>query len=85
MVEIAAINLAPGGPLAGYASSSGNGADNLSAGPYEKAPDPDNNIDSDDNGTLNGNPCPGAVFSDTLDLNENEPIAPNDTAGLDDK
>ncbi|MBK8780099.1 MAG: hypothetical protein IPO25_22855 [Saprospiraceae bacterium] len=29
LVEIAAINLAPGGPLAGYASSSGNGADNL--------------------------------------------------------
>ncbi|MBK8780103.1 MAG: hypothetical protein IPO25_22875 [Saprospiraceae bacterium] len=33
LVEIAAINLAPGGPLAGYASSSGNGADNLECRP----------------------------------------------------
>ncbi|MBK6480898.1 MAG: hypothetical protein IPF93_22220 [Saprospiraceae bacterium] len=32
---------------------------------YEAAPDPDNDIDSDDNGTLNGNLMfPGAVFSD---------------------
>ncbi|MBK6391644.1 MAG: DUF11 domain-containing protein [Saprospiraceae bacterium] len=85
LVEIAAINFAPGGPLEGYASSSGNGADDLTSGAYEAAPDPDNDIDSDDNGTLNGNLMfPGAVFSDTLDLFGGEPIAPNDTAGLDD-
>ncbi|MBK6815811.1 MAG: DUF11 domain-containing protein [Saprospiraceae bacterium] len=84
LVEIAAINFAPGGPLEGYASSSGNGADNLSAGPYEAAPDPDNDIDSDDNGTKNVINFPGSVISDTLDLFGNEPIAPNDTAGLDD-
>ncbi|MBK6480870.1 MAG: DUF11 domain-containing protein [Saprospiraceae bacterium] len=86
LVEIAAINFNPGGPLAGYvSSSSGNGADNLSAGPYEKAPDPDTDIDNDDNGTKNGNlNFPGSVFSDTLDLFGNEPVAPNDTSGLDD-
>ncbi|MBK9678143.1 MAG: DUF11 domain-containing protein [Saprospiraceae bacterium] len=85
LVEIAAINFNPGGPLAGYVSSTGNGATDLSSGPYEGAPDPDDDIDNDDNGTKNGNlNFPGSVFSDTLDLFGNEPVAPNDTSGLDD-
>jgi hypothetical protein len=39
----------------GYASSTG-GAPGSPTGPYEPAPDPDNNIDNDDNGTAQTNP-----------------------------
>ena len=67
-----------GGPLEGYASSSGNSANDLTNGSYEIAPDPDNNLDGDDNGTVDGNPnFPGSVISDTLSLNGNEPQGEN--------
>ena len=73
LVEVAASNFAPGGVLQGYNSSS-NGV-TLHSGPYEAAPDPDTNIDSDDNGTFNGNLMfPGSVFSDTITLSDIEPL-----------
>jgi protocatechuate 3,4-dioxygenase beta subunit len=45
VVQLPASNFAPGGPLAGYISSTGNGA---------TAPDPDNDVENDDNGTQVG-------------------------------
>ncbi len=85
-VEIAASNFAPGGPLAGYHSSTGiPGSD---TGPFEPAPD--NNIDNQDKGTTVGNvvqgglinlqtgtqptgetPTPGGLLDPALDANSN--------------
>lgn len=51
-VELDAANFAPGGPLAGYTSSTGRIGTNISpGGPYEPAPSPDGDINNDDNGT----------------------------------
>jgi protocatechuate 3,4-dioxygenase beta subunit len=47
IVRIPASNFAAGGPLENWTSSN-------AAGAYEPAPDPDNNIDNDDNGTTQG-------------------------------
>ncbi|WP_322510765.1 SdrD B-like domain-containing protein, partial [Chloroflexus sp.] len=49
IVRVPASQFATGQPLAGFVSSSG--VNGNPAGPYEPAPDPDNNIDNDDNGT----------------------------------
>ena len=92
LIEIPVSNFALGGALEGYASSSGNGADDLSKGIYEdplNPIDPDNpggnGIDTDDNGIADGNVnFPGAVVSDTLSLNGNEPqgeMPANDGSG----
>ncbi|MBK8505305.1 MAG: DUF11 domain-containing protein [Saprospiraceae bacterium] len=85
LIEIPGSNFDPGGALEGYASSSGRGAQDLSHGPYEGAPDPDTDLDNDDNGTADGNPnFPGSVVSDTVSLNGNEPegeIPNNDLSG----
>ncbi len=58
LVEIPASNFAVGGPLgpsgALPAFRSSTGAVGSATGPYEPAPDPDNNTDSDDNGTDDG-------------------------------
>jgi len=52
IVRIPASQFATGQPLAGFVSSTGtNGS---ATGPYEAAPDPDNNGDNDDNGTTGG-------------------------------
>lgn len=79
VVVIPASQFASGGPLAGYWSSgttlSGAGVISETA-----APDPDNNVDSDDNGTLQtGGAFPGAVTSSpvTLGPGTDEPV--NDT------
>jgi hypothetical protein len=87
LVEVAASNFGPGGALQGYNSSSAGVT--LNSGPYETAPDPDTNIDGDDNGTFNGNLMfPGSVFSDTITLSDNEPlneIPDNDLSGSPDE
>ena len=49
IVRLAAANFDAGGALEHYTSSTG-----LPGSPYEPAPDPDGNIDSDDNGTISG-------------------------------
>lgn len=54
IVEVAAENFAPGGPLAGLVSSAGN----------DPAPDPDDDIDNDDNGSHSG----ASVFSRAVTL-----------------
>jgi protocatechuate 3,4-dioxygenase beta subunit len=73
-------NLLPGDyqveiePPAGYVTSTGtNGS---ATGPYEAAPDPDNDINNDDNGTQNG----AVIRSSTVTLSPNsEPINDGDT------
>ncbi len=52
IVRIPASQFATGQPLAGFVSSTG--ANGSATGPYEAAPDPDNNVDNDDNGTTDG-------------------------------
>ena len=49
IVEVIASNFTTGGPLAGTTSSTGK---NNIVGPFEAAPDPDNDTDSDDNGSM---------------------------------
>ncbi len=49
LVVIPAGEFDAGGPLAGFVSSTG--LDGAATGPYEPAPDPDDNVDGDDNGT----------------------------------
>ena len=87
LVEVAASNFGPGGALQGYNSSSAGVT--LNSGPYETAPDPDTNIDGDDNGTFNGNLMfPGSVFSDTITLSDIEPLnetPDNDLSGSPDE
>ncbi|MBK9106237.1 MAG: HYR domain-containing protein [Saprospiraceae bacterium] len=87
LVEVAASNFGPGGALQGYNSSSAGVT--LHNGPYEAAPDPDTNIDGDDNGTFNGNLMfPGSVFSDTITLSDVEPLnelPDNDLSGSPDE
>ncbi|WP_287904492.1 SdrD B-like domain-containing protein [Chloroflexus sp.] len=57
-VEIPASNFAAGGPLGPSetmpAFRSSTGTNGSATGPYEGAPDPDNNVDNDDNGTNDG-------------------------------
>ncbi len=74
LVVIPASQFAGSGPLSGYKSSSGtNGS---VTGPFEPAPDPDTNTNSDDNGSLSsGLVRSGAV---TLALNS-EPTNDGDT------
>ncbi|MCB0552149.1 MAG: DUF11 domain-containing protein, partial [Phaeodactylibacter sp.] len=60
-------------PPSDYASSVGTGLDGSIAGPYESAPDPDDNIDNDDNGTEEVLPAgagtlPGAIISELVVL-----------------
>lgn len=71
-------NFSTGQALAHYVSSTGtNGSDN---GAYERASDPDNDSENDDDGTYNLNPMfPGAVASDTLTLFPYEPTADMDS------
>ncbi|MBO9312797.1 MAG: DUF11 domain-containing protein, partial [Chloroflexus sp.] len=52
IVRIPASQFATGQPLASFVSSTG--ANGSVTGPYEAAPDPDNNVDNDDNGTTGG-------------------------------
>jgi hypothetical protein len=67
IVEIAAGNFAPGGPLAGLVSSTGNSSNG-------QAPDPDNDLDLDDNG--NDAALDQAVRSGVVTLSLNsEPLA----------
>lgn len=74
IVEIPASNFGVGQALQGFASSTGNGA----LYGTDSAADPDNNVDGDDNGVLNGNPMfVGSVVSDTLTLGNNEPLNEN--------
>jgi hypothetical protein len=55
IVELPATNFASGGPLVGLSSSTGRATSATTpSGPYEPAPSPDNNVDGDDNGTLQG-------------------------------
>ncbi len=49
IVRIPASQFATGQPLAGFVSSTG--ANGAATGSYEPAPDPDSNVDNDDNGT----------------------------------
>ncbi len=49
IVEVIASNFTTGNPLAGLTSSTGK---NNIVGPFESAPDPDNDADSDDNGSM---------------------------------
>ncbi|MCA0353764.1 MAG: hypothetical protein LCH85_17360 [Chloroflexi bacterium] len=51
-VELDASNFSGAGALVGYTSSTGTAGS--PTGAYEAAPDPDNNIDSDDNGSIVG-------------------------------
>jgi len=84
IIELPASNFDMGGPLEGHASSTGSGVTDLSNGPNEDGTnpiDPDNDINVDDNGVLNGNPmfAAGSVASDTITLtNEMEPLAEGD-------
>ena len=52
IVRIPASQFATGQPLASFVSSTG--ANGVATGSYEAAPDPDNNINNDDNGTTGG-------------------------------
>ena len=62
IVSLPASNFASGGPLAGYVSSTGNG---------DNAPDPDDDVDNDDNGTPSG----GAIVSSAVTLSAgDEPV-----------
>jgi hypothetical protein len=55
VVVLPAGNFAAGGPLAGYASSSGKpGTNRAPGGPFEPAPDPNDDRNDDDNGTASG-------------------------------
>ncbi len=59
-----------------YTVSTGTGRRWLPTGPYEPAPDPDNDIDNDDNGTLNGT----SVWSLPVTLTaKGEPVNDGDT------
>lgn len=62
VVELAASNFAPGGPLAGLLSSTGNSVNGL-------APSPNTDIDLDDNG--NDDPVAGAIRSGVVTLSLN--------------
>jgi len=65
IVRIPASNFAAGGPLEDWVSSTGtNGS---ATGLYEAAPDPDNDVDNDDNGSFNS----GAVVSAPITLSLN--------------
>ena len=64
IVEVLSGELTAGGDLFGYRSST-NGAP--ASGPYEPAPDPDNDIDQDDNGSLDAG---GGVRSAILTLGD---------------
>jgi hypothetical protein len=56
IVELAPASFAPGGPLVGFSSSTGvAGSLTNPGGPFEPAPSPDNDVDNDDNGTLDAN------------------------------
>jgi hypothetical protein len=84
IVEITPDNFAPGGPLEGFLSSTGNPGD-LSSGPYENpgAPAGNSDIDGDDNGVKNRYPGfpAGAILSDTINLDDNvEPMAAMETS-----
>jgi protocatechuate 3,4-dioxygenase beta subunit len=65
IVRIPASNFATGGPLEDLATSTG--ANGSATGAYEPAPDPDNNVDNDDNGSL----VSGAVVSAPVTLSLN--------------
>ena len=89
LIEIAASNFAPGGPLANFVSSTGNGANTSPGSPYEVpgAPiDADVSADNADHGVkVTTGMFAGSVLSDTLNLGSNEPLAEdnNDTTALD--
>ena len=88
LVHLPAANFAAGGPLEGYTSSTGQWGS--ATGPYEgpASPDPNNNVDQDDNGNIGsgGLTTPGltgGIISQVITLgpgaNEplNEPSGPN--------
>lgn len=80
VVVIPASQFLSGGPLAGYWSS-GTTLDSTGAVNETLAPDPDNNTDSDDNGTRSTLPSfVGAVISQaiTLDATPSEPTTESD-------
>jgi LPXTG-site transpeptidase (sortase) family protein len=80
VVVIPASQFLSGGPLAGYWSS-GTTLDATGAINEALAPDPDNNVDSDDNGTRSTLPSfVGAVISQavTLDATPSEPTTESD-------
>ena len=85
IVELPGTNFDMGGPLEDYTSSTGSGPTDLSSGPNEDGAnpiDPDDNVNVDDNGVLNGNAMftPGSIASDTLTLGgaEDEALAEGD-------
>jgi len=80
LVEIPASNFAGGtalGPSGNQpAFRSSTGTNGSATGPYEAAPDPDNNVDNDDNGTTDGS---GAVRSALITLrSQDEPTGDGD-------
>jgi uncharacterized repeat protein (TIGR01451 family) len=77
-VCVPAGQLAAGGPLAGMRSSSGSGG-TAATGLYEPAPSPNNDKDSDDNGTLQG----ACVIASTVSLaGGTEPTGEAETVGI---
>lgn len=79
VVVIPASQFASGGPLAGYWSS-GTTLSGAGAISETTAPDPDNDVDSDDNGTLQtGGAFPGAVVSSAVTLGPGTDEPTNDT------
>ncbi|MCB0664552.1 MAG: DUF11 domain-containing protein [Saprospiraceae bacterium] len=82
LCEITALNFLPGRVLENYFSSTGA----ISGfGQYEPAPDPDDDLDADDNGSRGVNQdFTGSVVTDTISLNEQEPQSEsinNDNSG----
>jgi hypothetical protein len=78
IVELAASNFVPGGPYAGYISSTG--MQGSASGPYEPAPDPKlDELDSQDNGTQQPD---GAIRADVITLTaDQEPSSELETGG----
>ncbi|MBP6238077.1 MAG: DUF11 domain-containing protein [Saprospiraceae bacterium] len=88
LVALNANNFTTGQPFSNYVSSTGSGPLNLSTGTYEDIANQintGNNVDSDDNGVLNGQGfLPGAIVSNVVTLGDGEPTGENpdnDTSG----
>ncbi|HEU4325996.1 MAG TPA: SdrD B-like domain-containing protein, partial [Roseiflexaceae bacterium] len=90
LVQLPDSNFAGGGALLNFISSTGT--QGSLTGPYELAPDPDNNIDGDDNGSTNsggltGTGLTGGIVSlpVTLGPTANEPTGDGTTPGITDQ